>query len=295
MLAITMRENNVWKKMLLLFLGLMATIAAIALVYGSSRWQADTDKMHARLETARLPVEPKTYSENELVGLPAPVQRYFRAVLTDGQPMVVAVTLEHTGTFNMSETDEQWKPFSSTQRVITQRPGFDWDARIAMLPGLPVRVHDAYIAGEGMLHASLFGLLSVADLRGTPEMAQGELLRWFAEAAWYPTALLPSQGVQWTAVDDSSATANLKDGETTATLLFRFNADGLIDSVRAASRGRTVAGAVVSTPWEGHWRNYELHDGMRIPGEGEVAWMLPEGLKTYWRGRITNIEYEFAQ
>ena len=72
-----------------------------------------------------------------------------------------------------------------------------------MLPGLPARVHDAYIAGEGILHASLFGLVSVANLRGTPEMAHGELLRFFAEAAWYPTALLPSQGVQWEAVDDT--------------------------------------------------------------------------------------------
>jgi hypothetical protein len=46
-----------------------------------------------------------------------------------------------------------------------------------MLPGMIVRVHDAYIAGEGMLHASLFGLVSLVDLRGTPEMAQGELMR----------------------------------------------------------------------------------------------------------------------
>lgn len=26
----------------------------------------------------------------------------------------------------------------------------------------------------------------------------------------------------------------------------------------------------------------------------EVAWLLPEGIKPYWRGRITEIEYEFA-
>ncbi|MEW6572491.1 MAG: DUF6544 family protein [Bacillota bacterium] len=44
--------------------------------------------------------------------------------------MVPAVTVEHVGTFNMSETGEQWKPFTSTQRVITQRPGFDWEARV---------------------------------------------------------------------------------------------------------------------------------------------------------------------
>ena len=70
--------------------------------------------------------------------------------------------------------------------------------------------------------------MSLANLRGTPEVAQGELMRFLVEAVWYPTALLPSQGVQWEAVDDTSAKATLKDGATTLTLLFRFNENGLI-------------------------------------------------------------------
>lgn len=273
----------------------LTAIIAVALLYGSARWQSATTKMHARLEAARLPMGTKTYSPSELTGLPAPVQRYFRTVLEDGQAMISAVRVEHTGTFNMSETGEQWKPFTSIQRVITRRPGFDWEGRIAMMPGLSVRVHDAYIAGEGILHASLFGLVSMVNLRGTPEVAHGELMRFFAEAAWYPTALLPSQGVTWEAVDDGSARATLQDGEISLTMLFRFNEEGLIESVRAEARGRTVAGAVIPTPWEGRWSNYELRDKMRIPIEGEVSWMLPEGPKPYWRGRIKRISYEFAQ
>jgi hypothetical protein len=160
--------------------------------------------------------------------------------------------VEHTGTFNMSETGEQWKPFTSTRRVITRRPGFLWEGRIRMMPGLAVRVHDAYIASEGLLHASLFGLVSLVNMHGTPEVAEGELMRFFAETAWYPTALLPSQGMHWEAVDESSARVTLKDGGTTVTLLFRFTENGLIESVRAEARGRTVAGAVIPTPWEGH-------------------------------------------
>ena len=66
-------------------------------------------------------------------------------------------------------------------------------------------MHDAYVAGEGILQASLFGLVTVAALRGTPAAAQGELLRFLAEAAWHPTALPPSQGVAWAAVDAASA------------------------------------------------------------------------------------------
>ena len=284
-----------WKVVVWIIVGLAAVIVA-ALAYGSNRWQSATDAMHATLEAARSPVGPTTYSASELIGLPAPVQRYFRVALTDGQPIIVAVRMEHTGSFNMNATgDDQWKPFSSTQRVITQRPGFDWEARVAMLPGLPVRVHDAYIAGEGILHASLFGLVSVAELRGTPDAAHGELLRFFAEAVWYPTALLPSQGVRWEAVDDTSAKATMQDGATTATLLFRFNPDGLIDSVRAESRGALIDGVIVPTPWEGRFWTYELRDGMRVPLEGEVGWMFPAGQRPYWRGRITSIVYEGAR
>jgi hypothetical protein len=196
--------------------------------------------MHARLEAARLPVGRKTYSPDELIGLPAPVQKYFRAVLKNGQAIVSAVHIELSGTINMSATGESWKRFTSTQQVIAQRPGFDWEGRIEMLPGLTGRVHDAYIAGEGILHATLFGLVSLANLHGTPEIAQGELMRFLAEAAWYPTVLLPSHGVHWKAVDDFSSRATLKDGKTAVTLLFRFDENGLIESVRAEARGRTI-------------------------------------------------------
>ena len=251
--------------------------------------------MQAGLEAARLPIGSKTYSTTELAGLPAPVQRYFRSVLKNGQRMVAAVSLEHTGTFNMSETGEQWRPFRSTQRVVTRRPGFDWEASIAMIPGLAVRVHDAYIGGEGIVHASLFGLVPLVNLGGTPELAEGELMRFLVEAAWYPTALLPSQGVQWEAQGASSARATLKDGDVTAAMLFRFNENGLVESVRAEARGRTVKGKVIATPWEGRLRQYELRDGMHIPIEGEVAWILPEGRKPYWRARITRLKYEFAE
>jgi hypothetical protein len=87
----------------------------------------------------------------------------------------------------------------------------------------------------------------------------------------------------------------MQDGDTSVTLLFRFNADGLIDSLRAEARGALIDGVNVPTPWEGRWSRYELRDGMRVPIEGEVAWMLPAGRWPYWRGQITSIAYEFVQ
>ncbi|MFZ0106988.1 MAG: DUF6544 family protein, partial [Thiobacillus sp.] len=60
-------------------------------------------------------------------------------------------------------------------------------------------------------------------------------------------------------------------------------------------RGRTVGGKVVGTPWQARMWNYVERDGMLIPLEGDVAWLLPQGPLPYWRGRITRIDYEFAR
>jgi len=164
-----------------------------------------------------------------------------------------------------------------------------------MAPGVPALVHDAYVAGEGTLRASLFGLISVADVHGAGEVARGELMRFFAEAAWYPTALLPSQGIHWDAVDDHSARATLKDGDLSLTLLFQFNDEGLIDLVRAESRAQLVAGVIAHAPWQCRFWNYVSRDGMRVPLDGEAAWVSPQGLKPYFRGHITQLRYEFAR
>lgn len=273
---------------------LIAVLVALALI-GPARWNRDTHALRARLEAARVPPASTRVDFTKFDGLPAPVQRYFRAVLRPGAPIVLDAAVHHTGSFNMGEDRDNWKPFTSDQLVVTRRPGFDWDARVAMFPGAPVHVHDAYVAGEGMLHAAILGLVTVADVRGTPDAAAGELMRFLAEAAWYPTALLPGQGVRWEAVDDRSARATLVDGPVSVMLTFQFNAEGLIDTVRAEARGRTVGGRVVPTPWEGRFRNYAERGGMRVPLEGEVGWILPQGWRPYWRGRIEQIAYRMAE
>lgn len=278
----------------LLILSALA-VSALTAVAGAARWSRQTRRLHARLEAARVPVQPRTIDFDELADLPAPVQAYFRAVLREGAPMVAGVRLRHRGSLNLGEVTPRWRPFISEQRVVTRRPGFHWNARVRMLPGLTVRVHDAYVAGEGILSAALAGLLPVAELRGSGEIAEGELMRFLAEAAWYPTALLPSQGVRWEAVDARSARASLHDGAIDLTLLFTFDTRGLIDTVRAEARGRSVGKAFIPTPWQGRFWNYQERAGMWVPLEGEVAWVLPEGPRPYWRGRLEEVRYEFAE
>ena len=199
-----------WRKVIVVTLFVLAFVITVAILYGRNRWQSDTRELQAKMEMARVPISPKSYEPRELSGLPTPVQHYFRVVLKKGQPLVTAAKVEHTGTFNMSNIGEQWKQFKSAQRVIAQRPGFVWNARIRMAPAMTVYVHDAYVAGVGVLTAKLFGLLTVMKPPSTPELAHVQLMRFLAEKVWNPTALLPSQDVAWSAIKDRVLRTNLE-------------------------------------------------------------------------------------
>jgi hypothetical protein len=225
-------------------------------------------------------------SEGALAGLPAPVARYLRAVLREGQSLPRGVRLEWQGDFLVRPPDG-WGPFTATQAVATRPGGFVWDARMRMAPGVSVRVRDSFIEGRGSMRAKVLGLFTVVAVEGTPEIAVSALQRWLAEAVWYPAALVPGQGVEWMPLGDSSARATTRVAGVAASIDFHFGPDGLVERVYAAERGRDVNGRSVPTPWEAHLAEWGERGGARVPLAGEVAWLLPEGRQVYWRGRIT--------
>lgn len=273
--------------------GLLTLAGVVVALWGIGqwRWSAKSKALIDRLEAARIEASTEYFDPQELDGLPRPVARYLRSVVPPGTPIIRAVDVIHRGTFNLSESGARWRPFTSRQRVVTRRPGFLWDGRVSLLPGLTVHVHDAYVDGEGILEPAVLGLFTLMNLRGREAVARGELMRFFAEAPWYPTALLPSQGMRWEPIDEQSAHATMVDGVLTLSMTFHFGADGLIDVIRADDRGRTVQGKIVPTPWEGRMFNYQTRDGMLIPAEGEVAWLTAQGRRPYWRGTIREVAY----
>jgi hypothetical protein len=158
-----------------------------------------------------------------------------------------------------------------------------------------VRVHDAYVSGTGILRPSILGLFPMGEVQGTGEIARGELMRWLAESVWYPTVLLPGQGVEWQPVDAASAQVTLTDGAIQLSMLFRFGEDGLVSGIHVDARSGLVSGKDVMMPWEGKFSDYRLQDGMMIPFFGEVAWIMPQGEMPYFRGTVTRMTYRFAE
>jgi hypothetical protein len=267
-----------------------------AMIFGASQWRSKTDDLRTMLAAAPSPNTPATYDPREIATLPPPVQRYFRAALRDGQPIITRARVAWQGEFNMGKPGrDDWKPFTATQDFVPAAPGFVWDARIAMAPGLPVLVRDGFVEGVGSMHGAIWGLWPVVDAEGTPAIAAAALQRYLAEAAWLPTALLPSQGVTWTAIDETRSLATIRGGSITTSVEFRFGADGLIQSIfvpdRIFDNGKDPP---APHPWQGRNLNYQEQQGIKVPNDSVVEWLFPTGTFAYWRGWPTHIEYEYG-
>jgi hypothetical protein len=75
----------------------------------------------------------------------------------------------------------------------------------------------------------------------------------------------------------------------------RFDPSGLIESVHASGRARSVGGRMVPTPWEGRFRDWGWRDRMRVPLQGEVSWIVEGVPHPYWRGRLADAVYEYER
>ncbi|MFB6080239.1 MAG: DUF6544 family protein [Haloferacaceae archaeon] len=261
--------------------------AVVAVVLGRRRVDRAVERRVDDLLAAADSPADRRFTRDDLAALPAPVRRYLSHVLTDGRPRVRTVRLRQRGAIRLGGAGGRWRPFVATQHVTTRPPGFVWDATVVLVPPLSVRVLDASERGEGRLRARLLGVLPVARAGPDPRMNEGELLRYLAEAVWYPTALLPAGGVAWEAIDDRSARATLHHRGVTASVVFRFD-DG--DEVERVTAERYRAETDRYEPWTGRFRTYRDRDGIRVPVEAAVGWG-PDGGDRYWRGTIEGIEY----
>jgi hypothetical protein len=232
----------------------------------------------------------EVFHAGQLTGVPAPVARFLRRTLPEGQRMIRTARLRQEGEFSINGT---WRRLEATQVIAAMPPAFMWDATISAAPFMPVYVRDSYVGSHGSMRASVLAVYPIVSQSGTPELDAGALMRYLGEAVWAPTRLLPGRGLTWQALDDHSAIATLTDGPTSVSLQFRFDGPGDVVEIYAPDRFREVNGAYVPTPWRVRALGYDVRDGMRLMSSAVAEWVLPEGPFAYWRGRIADITYEY--
>jgi hypothetical protein len=276
-------------------LGSMPIAAGLTWLTASRRWRATTRRLTQQLTDTSARPEGRVRLAT-LSAAPELVRRYFRVALREGGPCVRTARIVQMGEFRSKETantDAGWQPFEARQVFSAGPPGLVWDARISVTPLGSVWVRDAYVSGNASLRAALFGLIPVATAADGPELRSGALQRYLAEAVWFPTALLPSDRLAWSAIDASHARATLKDGDVTVSLDFEFGVGGEIVGVSTPSRARALGkGRYTHLPWGGRYLRYEERGGMRVPLASEVYWVVNGEEQPYYRGRNLEIVYD---
>lgn len=178
--------------------------------------------------------------------------------------------------------NRRWLSFRAEQRIDATQLAFHWKARVRMAPLVWISVTDAFEHDQGILEVRMLRLPLARSLG--PQTDQGELVRLLAELPWCPVAF-DHPALLWSAVDHRTLRVALSVGAARASVTMEIDDWGRVIHCRS-ERPRKVGKQVVATDWVGQFGDYRDMGGMRVPARGEVAWALPEGLLTYWRGEI---------
>jgi hypothetical protein len=136
----------------------------------------------------------------------------------------------------------------------------------------------------------LLSAVTVGKAAGTLEMNSGSLHRFLAEAVWYPTALWPSDKLQWSPIDTNRAVAKLTHAGVSVSLEFRFNEAGEVTGIYTPARWGKFGRGYQQAAWEGHFRGYRRHGGIAVPTYGDVGWYVNGEWRSVWEGTITGFE-----
>lgn len=278
---------------LLLILGVVIVIIILFITISKILFDKKVIKEVGMLTEEGSKAQSKTFSFNDLEGLPEPVQRYFKYALRDGQEHIKFVRLKQIGKFRMKE-NQPWMPIKAEQYFTTEDPAFIWRVKFTMAPFIWIDGRDMYYQGKGSMLIKVLSTITVADAAGS-EMNVSTLIRFLAEAPWLPTALLPSDYIEWKEIDSNSAQAVIKDNGYTASGIFTFNEKGEIIKFVTNDRYMEVDVKYFKEQWVGYYRNYQKIEGMKIPIGGEVEWNLSDKDVQYAKLKITDIQYNIAE
>jgi hypothetical protein len=160
------------------------------------------DGMIARLEQASV-AEPSTPP------VPAIIQSFARRAACEN-PVPNTVWLRQRGEMRANLRDP-WRPFTAEQVISIHEPGFAWLAWMQAAPLAAARILDCYVRGEGVLEARLFGSLPLTRAAGA-QAGKGELMRYLAELAWAPHAILHNPQLSWREIDATTSSVGREPG-----------------------------------------------------------------------------------
>jgi hypothetical protein len=215
------------------------------------------------------------------------VQQYLRYSHVVGKDPIRTVRLKQQG-FMKQRPSQRWLPLVAEQYFKTNPPALLWHGTMRPFPLVSISATDRFSDGHGNMLVKLWSFITLGDAHG-PEMDQSELQRYLGEMVWFPTAWL-SNAMQWQGIDAHSVKATLREPDVTASAVLHFNERGQLTHL-TAERYMEDHGKYRLAPWSVQIQEYQEAVGMRIPTRVKVIWHLASGDFSWFRCKITEVEY----
>ncbi|MBN1781839.1 hypothetical protein JW948_11980 [bacterium] len=283
------------KKTVFLIIFFIITMMALWTVRGNrimkNRSETDCQQILAGIDTARIAVSPEA-----LKPLPAPVRRYLQQVLGNNASRYSLVRLRHGGYMHVGMDSNfydhpKWKFFVAEDLVRLDRPAFFWKAMIHLGWEFWRKGSLLLDADRAELVWTWMGVVPLLKL-SNPHVRKHALAQYLVFSPWYPTALLQSDYLSWTAVNDTSAHVTIQSNGLTIQGEFHFNGDGMLCRFVTNDIGRITEGGAVYEACRVNYRYYEKLEGILMPVRLSYSWKTPRGWISNADFRLDEIVFE---
>ena len=216
--------------------------------------------------------------------LPRPVLELANRLGVKPGSLAHRVSLTQSGDMRLG-TGPHRSRFRARQTIDVRQTGFAWRASFG--PFGAVSVCDAYAEGAGSLDVRLFGLVRLAHRDG-PAFAKGEIMRYLAEIALAPDAMVLNDSLVWSVIDDRTLSVAAGSGSGYGWVRIELDDEGRIGAISAPDRPFFDGKTVEERPWSGRFYDSHRHAGRWLPFGAEGGWTTGGQVANYWRGTMTS-------
>ena len=233
----------------------------------------------AALGLAPRPAQPAMVSEAQLAGLPSAAQRYLRFMEVPGRPADWSFLAHITGRFRL-RPGLPWLRCAAWQYSTCPSVTRLFHMRLSAAGVLRMTGRDAYVQGEGRMHGTLAGLVTVADSAG-PETDVSELVTYLNDAVLLAPSMLLELPVTWTPVGDDAFEVTLEDSGHRVTARVFLDERGAPVDFSTEDRWCALPDGLVRARWSTPVRGWRRVNGRWLPSAGAAIWHLPGGQFRY--------------
>jgi hypothetical protein len=222
--------------------------------------------------------------------LPAPVQNYLITCGFMDKEIPVNAEVVWSDSHIKLKPGGNWMKLKTRQYNCVKNPFRIAYMKAYMFGIIPFEGRDLYVNGSGHMYGRLGKLITVFDEK-QKEIAQSALITLLAECLIVPGYAIQSY-ISWEAIDDKTAVAVINHHDIKATGIFHFNETGELTRFESDDRFyMSPEKGNVLTPFVVEVGDYFMQNGLKLPGTVKAIWQLDSGPYEYWKGSISEVNY----